>query len=129
MKTPNNYDYYYDDKLTVTSMPPRYGKSFRRSLNCSDEITPGSNKRAMKIRDIISNTKLIIGSSDFIEKYSSAIRELHKIMQEEVMGMLDCDEHQANMWIDRNVDFNHLKKHEFDCETYYTIDPIIGPKY
>ena len=50
-------------------------------------------------------------------------------MQEEVMGMLYCDEHQANMWIDRNVDFNHLKKHEFDGETYYTIDPIIGPKY
>ena len=64
----NKYNYYFDDRY-ATGIPPRCGKSvFQQGLNCSDEICPGSNERARKIRNLMME-KIEIGTPNFTEKW------------------------------------------------------------
>lgn len=121
------YGYYYDDRYAV-SMPPRCGKTAFQELNCSDEIVPGSRKRMKRIQEL-KQEKIRIGSTDFMEKYGEIIHEMHNLVREEIMLFDDLSEQQANLWIDANIDFNHVKKHTIDGQDYLSVDPIIGNKY
>ena len=116
---------YYHNKQFARSMPPRFGKSV---LNCSDEAVPGSHKRASRMNELMQE-KILIGSENFTEQYGKILFEMHGLLKEEIMLFGDLTEQQANLWIDRNVDFNHVKQHEINGEKYLSIDPKIGDKY
>lgn len=120
-----SYEYYYDDKY-APSIPPRYGKT--AALNCYDEIVKGSHERSMKINALMQK-KIRIGTSDFMKKYAEIIHEMHNLIQEELMLMNDWSEYEANLWIDANIDFNHVKKHTINGQDYLSVDPKIGKKY
>lgn len=112
------YGFYYDDRTPKFSRP---------EVNCSDEICPGSHDRTQKIRSLIN--KKIKADENFYPKWCDTIRELHDLMRDEHMSLTDCSEAEANQWLDAFVDFNHLKKHVIDKDTYYSVDPVIGYKY
>jgi len=127
-KERSKYGYYYDDRY-ATSMPPRCGKSvFQQGLNCSDEVVPGSNERASKMRQL-THEKVLVGSPDFMDKWSSIVFKLHNLMKEDLMAF-GWNERQADYWIEVNVDFNHVKEHVgTDGKLYLSVDPKIGNKY
>lgn len=127
-KERSKYGYYYDDRY-ATGMPPRCGKSvFQQVLNCSDEVVPGSNERASKMRQL-THEKVLVGSLDFMDKWSSIVFKLHNLMKEDLMAF-GWSERQADYWIEVNVDFNHVKEHVgTDGKTYLSVDPKIGNKY
>ena len=128
-KERSKYGYYYDDRY-ATGMPPRCGKSvFQQGLNCSDEVVPGSNERASKMRQL-THEKVLVGSPDFMDKWSSIVFKLHNLMKEEYMALTGCSEREADYWVEVNVDFNHVKEHVgTDGKTYLSVDPKIGNKY
>lgn len=97
-------------------------------LNCSDEVVPGSNKRASKMRQL-THEKVLVGSPDFMDKWSSIVFKLHNLVKEELMAF-GWNERQADYWIEVNVDFNHVKEHVgTDGKRYLSVDPKIGNKY
>ena len=115
------YDFYYDDKT------PKFK---HKTLNCSDEICPGSHKRTSEIRELMQMKIPLDNGPEFAEKYSHVISKMHELIKDELMTLTGCSAMEARIWIDGHVNFNHLKKHEYDGEeVYYTIDPIIKPKY
>ena len=113
----SKYDYYFDDRLDHKP----------KSVNCYDEICPGSHERGEKIR-LLLGTKVKAGE-DFIKDWSALIHELHDLMRDEHMAMTDCTEMEANYWLDAFVDFNHVKHQVIDGELYLSPDPVIGYKY
>lgn len=123
------YGHYYDDRIVVGILP-RCGKSyFSSQMNCSDEVVPGSNERASKMRQL-THEKVLVGSPDFMDKWSSIVFKLHNLMKEELMALTGCSEREADYLVEVNVDFNHVKKHVgTDGETYLSVDPKIGNKY
>jgi len=125
----SKYDYYFDDRY-ATGIPPRCGKTvFQQGLNCSDEICPGSNERKSKINALM-HEKVLIGSPDFMDKWSSIVFKMHNLMKEEFMALAGCSEREADYWIEANVDFNHVKEHvATDGKRYLSVDPKIGNKY
>lgn len=125
----SKYGYYFDDRY-ATGTPPRCGKSvFQQGLNCSDEICPGSNERKSKINALM-HEKVLIGSPDFMDKWSSIVFKMHNLMKEEFMALAGCSEREADYWIEANVDFNHVKEHvATDGKQYLSVDPKIGNKY
>ena len=125
----SKYGYYFDDRY-ATGTPPRCGKSvFQQGLNCSDEICPGSNERISKINALM-HEKVLIGSPDFMDKWSSIVFKMHNLMKEEFMALAGCSEREADYWIEANVDFNHVKEHvATDGKRYLSVDPKIGNKY
>jgi len=115
----NGYSYYFDDRRPVFKP---------KGLNCFDEIAPGSNERASKMRQL-THEKVLVGSPDFMDKWSSIVFKLHNLMKEDLMAF-GWSERQADYWIEVNVDFNHVKKHVgTDGKTYLSVDPKIGNKY
>jgi len=115
----NGYSYYSDDRRPVFKP---------KGLNCFDEIAPGSNERASKMRQL-THEKVLVGSPDFMDKWSSIVFKLHNLMKEDLMAF-GWSERQADYWIEVNVDFNHVKKHVgTDGKTYLSVDPKIGNKY
>ena len=127
-KERSKYDYYYDDRYVI-SMPPRCGKSvFQQGLNCSDEVVPGSNERTRRIRQLM-HEKVEINPQTF-QEVSKIISEMHSLMKEEHMALTDCNEYEADHFLDAFVDFNHFKKYvATDGKEYLSVDPKIGPKY
>lgn len=123
----SNYCYSFDDVLV--SGNPRQGKTIhQRVLNCRDEICPGSHERTSKIRQLM-HKKIEIKPNAF-QEVSKMVSEMHKLMKEEHMALTDCNEYQADHFLDRFVDFNHFKYHEStDGKKFISIDPKIGPKY
>lgn len=116
----SDYGYYYDDRYVAPLK--------RRSLNCSDEIVPGSKKRTSRIQQLM-HKKIEIKPGAF-QEVSNIVSEMHNLMKEEHMALVDCDEREADHFLDTFVDFNHFKYHESaDGKQYLSIDPIIGNKY
>jgi len=116
----NGYRYYYDDK--TPSFKPK-------SVNCYDEVCHGSNERKSKINALM-HEKVLIGSPDFMDKWSSIVFKMHNLMKEEFMALAGCSEREADYWIEANVDFNHVKEHiATDGKRYLSVDPKIGNKY
>lgn len=125
-----DYGYYYDDNI-ITGAPPRCGKSYFKDLrgNCSDEIVKGSHERTSRIRALMQK-RILVGSENFSQQYYQIAHEIFELMRDEHMAITDCSEHEANMFLTRHVDFNHVKKHVAnDGKVYLSVDSKIGPKY
>ena len=114
-----SYDNYY---LDFKYPGPMFS---RRSVNCSDEVVPGSNERRRKILSLMKITEY----TDFTETYSRIVHEMHKILLEETMLFLDCSEQQAKLWIDKYVDFNRVHLSEKNGRKYMQVDPVFMKKY
>ena len=115
------YEYYFDDKKADPYKT--------QPLNCSDEICPGSHERTQKIRTL-RNKKVRIGDQNFMREYGKIVQEMHKLFQEEFIAISDCSEHEANLWIEANINFNHVKQTEdTKGNKYLSVDPVIGNKY
>ena len=117
----SDYGYYYDDRYLKGALP-----GGGKSLNCSDEVCPGSNRRREKMRQI-AVTKLYINDDNFGEKYGRLIHQLNELLVEETMGLLDCTENEAKIWVASHIELNHVKIHKYDGEKYITIDPKVTP--
>ena len=114
------YQYYYNDA---------YHFRPRMSVNCSDEICPGSNERTSKIRQLM-HKKILIGSDNFGKQYGEILAEMHSLILEETMALTGLTEREARLWIEYNINFNYVKKHvTHDGEEYLSIDPKIENKY
>ena len=118
-------EYRYYDNTSLTGGLPGGGKSaFSHAVNCSDEICPGSHERVRKMKALMRPTEY----DNFTETYVHTIREMHKILKEEIMAFLNCTEHEANLWIDKNIDFNHVHLSEKESHKYMQVDPIFKEK-
>lgn len=117
-KTTGYYGYYSDNKY-INPFDDYYV-----GLNCYDEVCKGSHDRSMKIRELY-DMKIKMGSDDFMDNLGMSIHELYDLHKEELIGLLNCSEHYANLWIDEHINFMHLKMHEIDDDEYVSIDPII----
>lgn len=122
-KVKPDYGYYFDDRKK-----PDISQLRKNMLNCYDEIVPGSHKRANRIQEL-KQMKVKIGTENFMQEWGKIVSEMHQLMREELMLLNTWTIHQADLWIDRNVDFNHVKQHEINGEKYLSIDPKIGDKY
>ena len=110
------YQYYYNDC---------YHFRPKMEINCSDEPCPGSNERTSKIRNLM-HKRIRVGDDDFMEQWGDILQEMHSLFTEEIMGLLDCSEREAQLWLSYHVDFNHVKCHEdTQGNRYLSIDPIL----
>lgn len=97
-------------------------------MNCYDEVYPGQHENTRKIQNLL-HKKIKVGDENFTEKYSKLIRELHQLMKTDYMGITKCSEREAAQYVDRFINFNHVKKYISDDGIYLSIDPIIEYKY
>jgi len=110
------YGFYYDDRTPKFSRP---------EVNCSDEPYPGSHERMDKINEL-KTRRVQVGDPDFMQKWGNILSEMHTVVQEEVKAMLNCNEQQARLWMDKHIDFNHVKTSEDEYgNQYLSIDPVL----
>jgi len=94
-----------------------------KSLNCHDEVCPGSRDRMRKFHEL-KHEKVKV-DENFTKNWARLITEMGDIMVKEHMGIAGCSEVQAKHFIGRTFDFNHVKVHECDDGMYISPDPIL----
>ena len=102
---------------------PRHTDFFKRpTLNCSDEVCPGSRERGYKIRKLLEPTPY----TDFMETYSKIISEFHDLVIEEIMTLMGWSESKANQWFNHYVDVNHVEiNYSDEIGDYLIFQPIL----
>jgi len=106
------------DNILVGALP-----GGEESLNCYDEVCPGSRDRMRKF-DELRHRKVKVGDN-FGMNYGKLIHEMRDIMVKEHMGIAGCSEMQAKHFVDMTFDFNHVKSHRIDGELYLSPDPVV----
>lgn len=114
----NYYPKTYDDLNNLRN----------NSLNCRDEVCPGSHERTQKIRKLLH--KRIPLDETFSEKYVEIVSELSELTKEEIMGIHKCSEREAKAWVSSHIDYNNFETlTTMDDKKYVRINPKIGFKY
>lgn len=123
------YDYYFDDSTIAVGALPGGGKSqlYGRRGNCSDEIVKGSHERTQKIRNLLQ--KKVEINEDWSKEWGKLLHDFITLNVEEHMALTGCSETQARLWVEKYINYHHVKQVEKDGKKYLLLDPKIGPKY
>ena len=117
------YNYYYDDKYAVGSLPGG-GKSL---VNCSDDRVTRNQEVRNKIHKLGESIE-ITGEENLLDLVSPVIHEMHKIIKNDLMEN-GLNETEANLLIDRTIVFNHWEFKEVDGKQYVSIKPMLRDEY